>query len=341
VGQYLEVRMWQDGKPTGRGRKIESDGSFERKGRRGRPTTSNRGGDSDRDSSDGKKQYSGDKKRYGKEAGGDGTIWISGRNPVLESLRAGLKAKQLILRTGMGGRMTEVIRHEAERRAVPIKNRTGPELDRMLHHTDHRGVAMQLEPIKLRSLDAFLKDIPEKKRASLFFLVLDGLQDPQNLGAISRTAEAAGVDALILPSSARAPLSDASFRASAGALAWMPLLEVPFLEECLKKLGELGMTRIGLEERLGQPIHRAELERPLAVVVGGEGRGLSKSTIDELDVMLKIPMQGRIGSLNASVAAAVMVYQVLASEAEALDVPNVPDAPDAPAAPAAPDASHE
>jgi 23S rRNA (guanosine2251-2'-O)-methyltransferase len=270
-------------------------------GARGKPT---RSGGRDRPSGD--RGYS--------KAPKEDFFWISGRNPVLEALRAGLKATQLLLRENMGGKVTELIRKEAERRGVPIAHRSGVDMDRMLHHTDHRGVALKLDQFKLRSLDDFLKQVPEEKTKSLFLLLLDGLQDPQNLGAIARTAEVAGVDALVLPSSARAPLSDASFRASAGALAWIPLLEVPFLEDALKELGRRGITRVGLEERLGQPFHEAELERPIAVVVGGEGRGLAKNTIEELDLMIKIPMQGRVGSLNASVAAAIMVYQVLATD---------------------------
>lgn len=245
----------------------------------------------------------------------DAPLWISGRNPVIEALRAGLPARSLWLKRGGRGPAFDRIRDLARQRGLRWEERDNAEIDRRVKHTEHRGVALEIRAPVLQPLQDWLQE--RKDPENLFLLLLDGLQDPQNLGAVARSALAAGVDAIVLPQSGRAPLSDAAFRSSAGALAWQPLLGCPTLEHALDQLGRLGLTRAGLTERGAENALELKPLRPLALVLGAEGRGLSPAVLGRLDRTLRIPMRGQVESLNASVAAGVMLFRLALPEAAA------------------------
>jgi len=240
---------------------------------------------------------------------GDGRLWISGRHPVLEALRAGLPARRLLLRGPVSAGLLADLRQEGRRRGVMVEECDNAVLDRTLKHTEHRGAALELEAMPELLLH---KELPalEEKSARPLLLVLDGLQDPQNLGAVARSAEAAGVTALVVGRWAQAPMGDAAFRASAGALAWLPVLVVDDVGDGLEWLGARGYRRLGLSERATQAVQDLAPTEPLALVLGGEGRGLALRVRERLDGLVAIPMRGHVGSLNASVAAAVVLYQI-------------------------------
>jgi 23S rRNA (guanosine2251-2'-O)-methyltransferase len=238
-------------------------------------------------------------------------LWISGRQPVREALRAALPARRLWLKRGARGPALDEIRQLAQRAGLRPEEHDNAELDRRLKHTEHRGVALELRPAPLPLLQDWLPQLPRERRDGLFLLLLDGLQDPQNLGAVARSALAAGVDALVLPPGGRAPLSDAAFRASAGALAWQPLLGCNSLEGALELLGSQGLLRIGVSERGEGSVYDPPPPRPLALVLGAEGRGLSPGVRSRLDLRLRIPMRGPVASLNASVAAGVVLFHLV------------------------------
>jgi len=237
-------------------------------------------------------------------------LWISGRRPVREALRAGLPARRLLLRGPVTGGLLAELRQEARRRGVAVEERDNAALDRALRHTEHRGAALELAPRPERELRRELPAL-EAGRPRPVLLVLDGLQDPQNLGAVARSAEAAGVAALVIGRWAQAPAGDAAFRASAGALAWLPVLVADDLVPALDWLKERGYTRVGLSEKAERDLFAPAPPGPLALVLGGEGRGLSQRVRERLDVELRIPMRGRVGSLNASVAAAVVLFHLM------------------------------
>jgi len=241
------------------------------------------------------------------------SLWISGRRPVLECLRAGLPARRLLLRAPATGLLAE-LRQAARRAGCPVEERDNAALDRALRHTEHRGAALELLPLPLQSLEETLPTL-EREGERPLLLVLDGLQDPQNLGAAARCAEAAGALALVAGRWAQAPLSDAAFRASAGALAWLPLLTAEDLGGGLDWLGRRGYTRVGLTERAERELFSCQVAGPLALVLGGEGRGLSQRVRERLDLELRIPMRGRVASLNASAAAAVVLFHLTAGGA--------------------------
>jgi 23S rRNA (guanosine2251-2'-O)-methyltransferase len=241
-----------------------------------------------------------------------GSFWISGRHPVLEALKAGLPARRLLLRGPVKAGLLADLRKTARAAGVPVEERDNAALDRAVRHTEHRGAALELQPIPDRPLEKELPALETGRRPLL--VVLDGLQDPQNLGAVARSAEAAGATALLVAEWGQAPLGDAAFRASAGALAWLPVLWADDLVRALGWLGRRGYARLGLTEKARPAAEGVDLDGPLALVVGGEGRGLSQRVREVLDAELRLPMRGHVGSLNASVAAAVALYHLTGME---------------------------
>ena len=240
---------------------------------------------------------------------------ISGRNPVLEALRAARPIKQIWMRTQARGQVMQQIRQLAGRQRVPFKEVDNAVLDRMMRHTDHRGVAMELADTVQRDLSAFLKQCAN--RQELLLLALDGIQDPQNLGAILRSADICGVDAVLLPLRGTAPLGEVAWRASAGAAAWVPVIQVEDLEQSLRELKQESFTIAGLDEDRGQAPESGCVSRPLVLVLGGEGRGLADRVQGELDCFLRLPLKGHVGSFNASVAAGIVMYHFAHKEEQA------------------------
>jgi 23S rRNA (guanosine2251-2'-O)-methyltransferase len=248
-------------------------------------------------------------KNYKKERAA-GPFWISGRNAVLEALRAELPARTLYLREKGRGQVIDLIKKQTWKNRLRWQEVSSGTIDRLMRHKDHRGVALELEELAIPVFEDWLKDQndAEGKIQNQFVLLLDGIQDPQNLGAVIRSAEGFGVDAVILPDSAIAPLGDAAFRASAGALAWQKIVRVDSIETALPQLSKAGFSCVGLEEKSGTGLRDTNLEFPLAVVLGGEGRGLSQKVQELLDHKVEIMMHGHIGSFNASVAAGIVLH---------------------------------
>ncbi|MDP2361726.1 MAG: RNA methyltransferase [bacterium] len=242
------------------------------------------------------------------------SLWISGRRPVLEALRAGLAARRLLLRGPVTGGLLADLRQEARRQGCLVEEVDNAVLDRVMRHTEHRGAALELAPPAERALRRELPELEGRPGARPLLLVLDGLQDPHNLGAAARSAEAAGVLAIVTGRWAQAPLGDAAFRASAGALAWLPVLVAEDLAADLDWLRGRGYCLVGLSERATRGLFEPAPEGPLALVLGGEGRGLSQRVREHLDLELRIPMRGRVASLNASVAAAVVLFHLAGRE---------------------------
>jgi 23S rRNA (guanosine2251-2'-O)-methyltransferase len=252
----------------------------------------------------------------GKAPAEDGGIWITGRNPVLEALQAGLRAEELVLRRGSTGAQPDKARRMAQVRHIPLRELEEGEMDRLLKSPEHRGMALRLVLPQPLDWDAFLARHHEQGRqfADLCLVLLDGIQDPHNLGAILRTAHSAGVDAVILPEKGVAPLSAAVFRVSAGALAWQTLVRVPDAAWLLDRLQPLGCLRIGLDSRGARTLKSTPLTRPVCLVLGGEGRGLAHRVQERLDLAVRIPMHGKVDSLNVSVAAGIVIYHFIPDE---------------------------
>jgi 23S rRNA (guanosine2251-2'-O)-methyltransferase len=241
---------------------------------------------------------------------GPGQVLIEGRRPVVEALRAGRPVDRILIAAGAGrGGLADLL-DLAGRRGVPVQSVPRSLLDAEAATGAHQGVLAVVAPLEPIDIDELLA-IPLAGREPPFFLALDGVEDPHNLGALARSAEAAGCHGLVVPRHGSAPLSAVAVKSSAGALQHLPVAEVANLVRALERLRDSGLWCLGLDG--GAPASLFDLEladEPVCVVVGGEGAGLRRLVRETCDALVRIPMAGRIGSLNASVAGALALFEV-------------------------------
>ncbi len=237
---------------------------------------------------------------------------LYGRHPVLEALRAGRRrALRLFLAEGVQERGTALeILEIAHQRGIPVQRVRRHELDR-LGTADHQGVAMEATPFPYVELEEVLNAASARGEPP-FLLLLDHLQDPQNVGTLLRTAEAVGVHGVVLPQRRSAGITPAVSRASAGAVEHLRVARVTNLAQAIEKLKRAGVWVVGLERAANAiPYDQADLSGPLALVVGSEGEGMSRLVRERCDWLVKLPMFGRIQSLNAAVAGSIALYEVV------------------------------
>lgn len=237
---------------------------------------------------------------------------LYGRNPVLEALRAGRRIRRLLLAPGLSRdqRLGEII-DRAQMAGVLQETTARGRLNDVAHTEHHQGVAAYFDGRQLANQD-ILRRLVEAPASSWppVFLCLDGVQDPQNLGSLARSSEVLGVTAMILPRHRTAPLSAAAAKASAGAVEHLQLVRVVNLVQTLRELRDLGVTVVGLDARGDRRSDQVDLRLPVALVVGSEGEGLRTLTRRHCDQLVSIPMGGRVQSLNASVAGALLMYEM-------------------------------
>jgi 23S rRNA (guanosine2251-2'-O)-methyltransferase len=236
---------------------------------------------------------------------------VAGRNAVVEALRAAVPATTLYVAVGLerDERITES-RKQAGLAGVGLLDVTKPELDRLTRGAPHQGVALAVKPYEYTHPDDLLRRALDTGRAPLV-VALDGVTDPHNLGAIARSAAAFGADGLVVPERRAAGVTPAAWKASAGTLARVPVARATNLVRTLKEYAAAGLMLVGLEGR--GDIDLADLElatSPLVVVVGAEGRGLSRLVSQTCDLTVRIPLAGDVESLNASVAAGIVLAEV-------------------------------
>ena len=214
----------------------------------------------------------------------------------------------LALESRTDTRMTEVLQL-AEKAKVPVRRVSRRELDELVAGVSHQGVVAETgtaPSLGEKELPAFL----EALGGGAFLLVLDGVQDPHNLGACLRSADAAGVDAVIIPRDRSAPLNATARKVACGAAESLPVIRVTNLARTLRFLREAGVWIYGATGDAESSLYETDLCGPLALVLGGEGRGLRRLTREHCDGLLSIPMAGSISSLNVSVAAGVFLFEV-------------------------------
>jgi 23S rRNA (guanosine2251-2'-O)-methyltransferase len=234
---------------------------------------------------------------------------VAGPHAALEILRAGRRAvRRLVLARRETSDTIDALVDLARRHRVPVEVRQRGELDRRARGATHQGVLVEVEPFPYAEPEAMVT----KARAGTepgFLLVLDGIQDPQNLGAIVRSAEAAGVHGCILPKDRAAGVSAAAVRASAGATEHLPIARVPNVAAWLALVKSEGFWVVGTDAVAGRDLFTTDLTGPLALVIGGEEHGLRHLTKARCDLIVRIPSRGRVASLNASAAAAVCMFE--------------------------------
>ena len=236
--------------------------------------------------------------------------WITGRNPVYEVFRAG-RRQTFRLRVAAGvqekGRLADVIQ-QARKQKLPVEQVPRSQLDQL--SDSHQGVALEASGYPYAALEDILAHANQREEP-LFVLVLDLIQNPQNLGTLLRSAEAAGVDGAIIPLARAATITPAVVNASAGASEHLLVAQFN-LSQAITRLKEAGAWIIGLEEGPdAQPIEQVNLDGPLALVVGNEGEGMRSLVRKSCDLLAALPMHGKIESLNAAVAGSIALYLAL------------------------------
>ncbi|MHB1522707.1 MAG: 23S rRNA (guanosine(2251)-2'-O)-methyltransferase RlmB [Candidatus Dormibacteria bacterium] len=237
---------------------------------------------------------------------------LYGRNPVLEALRAGRRVRRLLVASGLSpdARVDEAVLR-ARSWGVEPEEAARPKLADIAHTDHHQGLVAYFDGRQHGGLEHLLRLVGEAGPPwPLLAVCLDGVQDPQNLGALARSAEALGAHALVVPRHRSAPLSAAAVSASAGALEHLRVVRVVNLTTALPALTELGVTTIGLDQDAELRCDEVDLRGPVALVVGSEGSGLHQLVRRRCDVLVRIPMGGRVASLNAAVAGAMLLYEV-------------------------------
>jgi 23S rRNA (guanosine2251-2'-O)-methyltransferase len=227
---------------------------------------------------------------------------LAGIHPVREALRAGLPLDRVLIVKGAAGPRLQELIELCRERGIPVRFELRAQLDRAAGSAAHQGVVAFGAAERYASL--------EQTTASRgLHVVLDGIEDPHNLGAIVRTAHAAGAAAIVIPERRAAGLTETVARTAAGALAYLPVVRVTNISRALEELKERGYWIYGLDERGEQPYDRVEFNSPTAIVLGSEGRGLHQTVARHCDALVSIPMAGGIASLNVSVAAGVVLFE--------------------------------
>lgn len=234
---------------------------------------------------------------------------IAGRRPVEEAFAARRPAIRLLVTPQRRLALERLVLHATTLR-IPIVEVEGGTLTALSGFDGHQGVALVVGPRVFAGLDDILARAIERAEPA-FILVLDSLEDPQNLGTVLRSAEAAGAHGVVFPTVRQAPLSPAAIKASAGATEHLLLCPVDDLPGTLAELHGRGIRIIGSEAEAPLTTRQADLRGPIAIVVGSEGHGLAPAVRRRCDVMVRIPMRGSIGSLNAAVAGSVLLFEAL------------------------------
>ena len=235
---------------------------------------------------------------------------VEGKRAVLEALRGDREVYELLLAEGMQpGRVLDDIQAAARHRRVAVSYLQRREIERLAISDSHQGVILRVEPYRYANFKQVYQSLEGKEEP--FVILLDSVTDPRNLGSVARTCEAAGVDALLLPRSRSAPVTPAVFHSSSGAIENLPISTVPNLVSVMKELKKLGMWVVGADMHADKTCYEADLTGPLALVMGSEGEGLHHLARETCDILVHVPMFGKVASLNVSVAAAVIIYEAL------------------------------
>jgi 23S rRNA (guanosine2251-2'-O)-methyltransferase len=234
---------------------------------------------------------------------------IEGRQPVLELLRSGHEIKKILVAKGQRqGSIREIIALAAQQ-GVVVEEVNRRFLDKISQTHNHQGVIAQIADIEYYELDELLEQEYDPQWPP-FYVLLDGVQDPHNLGSVLRSGEAARIHGVIIPKRRAVGLTPTVFKSSAGAASYVPVCRVTNIASTIDRLKESGVWVIGADMD-GEVCYEQDLTGPAALVIGGEGQGLSRLVKEKCDLLSSIPMQGSINSLNAAVAGALLMFEIV------------------------------
>ncbi len=235
---------------------------------------------------------------------------IEGRNAVLELLESGKDINKIYIAKGeKHGSINKIIAIAREKRII-IVEKDRRQLQEMAQTNNHQGVIAIVPPFEYCEIEDIL-DEAKNKNEDPFILILDGIEDPHNLGAILRTAETAGVHGVIIPKRRAASINSTVNKVSAGAVEYMKVARVNNIADSIQKLKDVGLWICGTDMDTQTYYYNQELTGPLGIVIGNEGKGMSNKVKKNCDFIVKIPMLGKITSLNASVSAGIVIYEAV------------------------------
>jgi 23S rRNA (guanosine2251-2'-O)-methyltransferase len=235
---------------------------------------------------------------------------VAGRRPVEEAFAARREAKRLLVVPERRAALDQLVLHATTLR-IPVVEVEGGTITAVTGFDGHQGVALVVAPRRWATLDDVLA-VAKSRGEPPFLLALDHLEDPQNVGTLLRSAEACGVHGVIFPTKGAAPISPAAVKTSAGAVEHLLLVPMPDLAAALVDLHARGLRVIGADGDAQLTVREADLRGPIVIVTGSEGRGLNARVRRRVDLMARIPMRGKVASLNASVAGSVFLFEAAA-----------------------------
>ena len=240
---------------------------------------------------------------------------VEGRNAVIELLESGKDINKIFVQTGeKHGSITKAIA-KAKQAGIVIVEGSKKKLDEMSETKNHQGIIAIVPPYEYVEIDDILEEA-KKRKEEPFVIMLDGIEDVHNLGSIIRTAETAGVHGIIIPKRRAAAVNSTVIKTSAGAVEHMKIARVNNINETIKYLKEQGLWICGTDMETNTIYYEQDYNMPIAIVIGSEGSGMNRLTKENCDFIVKIPMKGKINSLNASVSAGIVMYEVVRNRKE-------------------------
>jgi len=236
--------------------------------------------------------------------------YIEGRNPVMEALKAGREIEKILVAKGANQGSINKVVGKAKDKKIVVQYVERNKLDSMSETGSHQGVIAIASAHSYKTIDDILQ-LAKDKNEDPFIIILDEIEDPHNLGAILRTAECAGAHGVIIPKRRAVGLTSIVAKTSAGAIEYIPVAKVSNIAQTIDILKEKGIWVFGADMSGENNYFDKDLKGPIALVIGSEGKGIGRLIKEKCDFLVKIPMMGRVDSLNASVAASVLIYEVL------------------------------
>lgn len=234
--------------------------------------------------------------------------FVMGRHPVKEALQSDREINKLFVQDKVGGRAIDEIVSLANSKKIVISFVPKSKLDSLVDYQNHQGVVLATSPVEYASIDD-LFEVAAERDEDPFFVMLDGIEDPHNLGSIIRTADITGVHGVIIPNRRSANLTSTVSKASAGAVEHVKVARVTNLTQTINELKERGVWVFGTDMN-GTDYREWNTTGPVCIVIGNEGKGMSRLVKENVDELITIPMTGNVGSLNASVAASLLMFEV-------------------------------
>jgi 23S rRNA (guanosine2251-2'-O)-methyltransferase len=235
---------------------------------------------------------------------------VEGRNPVREALLSGSRVEEVIVASDPSSSGLRDIVRLAQERGIRVNRATAGRLSSISRSRNHQGVIAVCEPFQYEDFDSLVERVSKSSRPALL-VILDGIEDPGNLGSVIRTCECAGGDGVVIRERRSAGVTPSVEKAAAGATTHLPVCQVTNIANAIDRAKARGIWVVGTSGDATRPYYEADLRVSLAFVIGNEGKGLSRLVREKCDFTVSIPMFGKLASLNASVAAAVVIYEAV------------------------------